>query len=93
MSAEDFEGIKRLAKANHASRIAKNPQRLRYAAEQLDRTGITFKVCNETTGQINCKFANGTTLTFYAGTGKIKGYEQRGIKNFIKLCKMERDKV
>lgn len=93
MSREDFEGLKQLAKANHDARVAKTPQRLKYAAEQLERNGITYKVCNETTGQINCYFANGTVLTFYAGTGKIKGYEQqRGIKTFIQICIAERDR-
>ncbi len=92
MSAEDFEGIKQLAKANHATRVAKTPQRLKYAIEELARNGITHKVCNETTGQINC-YLNGTTLTFYARTGKIQGYEnQRGIKAFIRICRAESEK-
>ncbi len=91
MSREDFEGLRQLAKANHDARVSKTPQRLKYATEQLDRNNITYKVCNETTGQINCYFANGTVLTFYAGTGKIKGYErQRGIKAFIRICIAER---
>ena len=93
MSREDFEGLRQLAKANHDARVAKTPQRLKYAAEQLNQNDITYKVCNETTGQINCYFANGTVLTFYAGTGKIKGYErQRGIKAFIRICVAERDR-
>ena len=93
MSREDFEGLRQLAKANHNTRVAKTPQRLKYATEQLDRNGITYKVCNETTGQINCYFQTVTVLTFYAGTGKIKGYEhQRGIKSFIKICITERDR-
>lgn len=87
MSREDFEGLRQLAKANHDARVAKNPQRLEYAAEQLEKNGISYKICNDTIGQINCYFLNGTVLTFYAGTGKIKGYEnRRGIKNFIKMC-------
>ena len=93
MSREDFEGLRQLAKANHDARVAKTPQRLKYAAEQLNRNGITYKICNGTTGQINCYFLNGTVLTFYAGTGKIKGCEhQRGIKAFIKICIAERDR-
>ena len=93
MSREDFEGLRQLAKANHDARVAKTPQRLKYATEQLNQNGITYKVCNETTGQINCYFANGTVLTFYAGTGKIKGYKnQRGIKSFIRICIAERDR-
>lgn len=93
MSREDFEGLRQLAKTNHDARVAKTPQRLKYATEQLERNGISYKICNNTTGQINCYFLNGTVLTFYAGTGKIKGYKtQRGIKAFIKICVKERNK-
>lgn len=93
MSREDFRDIRQFAKENHDERVAKTPQRLKYATEQLERNGISYKICNETTGQINCYFLDGTTLTFYAGTGKIKGYKtQRGIKAFIKICVKERDK-
>ena len=93
MSREDFEGLRHIAKANHDARVAKTPQRLKYATEQLERNGISYKICNDTTGQINCYFANGKILTFYAGTGKIKDYEnRRGIKTFIRLCVKECDK-
>ncbi len=93
MSREDFEGVRQLAKENHDARVAKTPQRLKYATEQLERNGISYKICNDTTGQINCYFLNGTVLTFYAGTGKIKGCEnKRGIKSFIRMCTKERDK-
>lgn len=85
MSREDFEGLKQLAKENHAKRIAQNPQRLKYACEQLKKNGIAFKVCNEETCQINVYTADGNVFTFYAGTGKIQGYEARGIKAFINL--------
>lgn len=88
MSREDFEGIREYAKIQHQERVAKNPDRLKYAVKLLKRNGITFKVCNETTGQINCYLANGKCLTFYAGTGKIQGREHlRGINNFVCLCK------
>ncbi len=81
---EFFEPYKEM----HKQRVAKNSQRLEYAVKLLKENGITFKVCNETTGQINCYFANGNVLTFYAGTGKIQGYKNlRGIKNFVNLCK------
>lgn len=84
---EFFEPYKEM----HKQRVAQNPQRLEYAVKLLKDNGITFKVCNETTGQINCYFANGNILTFYAGTGKIQGYENlRGIKNFVSLCKKGR---
>ena len=87
-----FEGYKDL----HKQRVAENPQRLEYAKKLLSENGITFKVCNEQTGQINCYFANGTIYTFYAGTGKIQGYKNlRGIHNFVRLCKGQKvdDKI
>ena len=89
---EFFEPYKDL----HKQRVAENPQRLENAVKILKENGITFKVCNETTGQINCYFANGKCLTFYAGTGKIQGYVNlRGIQNFVRLCKGEKinDKI
>ena len=96
MSREDFEGIRDYAKKQHQERVAKNPQRLEYAVKLLRDNGITFKVCNEATGQINCYFADGKCLTFYAGTGKIQGYVNvRGIRAFIRLCKNKKmdDKI
>lgn len=89
---EFFEPYKEL----HKQRVAENPQRLENAVKILKDNGITFKVCNETTGQINCYFANGNCLTFYAGTGKIQGYKNlRGIHNFVRLCNGEKinDKI
>jgi pimeloyl-CoA synthetase len=89
---EYFEPYKEL----HKQRVAKNPERLEYAVKLLKENGITFKVCNETTGQINCYFANGKCLTFYAGTGKIQGYKNaRGIRTFIRICQGEKipDKI
>lgn len=85
---EFFEHYKDL----HKQRVAENPQRLEFAVKTLRENGITFKVCNETTGQINCYFANGKCLTFYAGTGKIQGYKNlRGIHNFVRLCKGQKN--
>jgi hypothetical protein len=90
MSREDFDALKRYAREQHDKRVAKNPQRLEYAKRVLTENGITFKVCNEVTTQINCYFANGKVLTFYAGTGKIQGHSQlRGINSFVRLCKKQ----
>ena len=87
MSREDWDGIREHARRQHQERVAKTPQRLEYAVELLKANGIPFKVCNDITGQINAYFTNGKILTFYAGTGKIKGYTTlRGIKSFVWLC-------
>lgn len=89
---EFFEPYKEM----HKQRVAKNPERLEYAVKLLKENGINFKVCNKTTGQINCYLPSGRCLTFYAGTGKIQGYKnERGIRAFIRLCKGEKlsDKI
>lgn len=89
---EYFEPYKEM----HKQRVAQNPQRLECAVKLLKENGITFRVCNEKTAQINCYFESGKILTFYAGTGKIRGYKNlRGIHNFVRLCKGEKlnDKI
>lgn len=75
-------------KEKRQERIAKNPQRLEYAENILKRNGIEYRVCNRTTTQINAYTASGKIHTFYAGTGKIRGYNNaRGIHTFLRLCK------
>lgn len=89
---EFFEPYKEM----HKARVAKNPERLEYAENILKAHGITYKVCNEQTAQINAYTADGKLYTFYAGTGKIKGYKNaRGIHTFLRLCKGQRvsDKI
>ena len=88
MSAEDFEGIKILAKQNHQNRVSKTPERLEYAITQLEKHKLEYRVCNQATGQINVRTANGKTFTFYAGTGKILKHNERGIANFIRICRL-----
>lgn len=92
---ESFDGGYHLhAKEKHQARVAKNPQRLEYAKRVLKENGLTFKVCNEATTQINVYFADGQVLTFYAGTGKIQGYSDlRGINSFVRLCKKKEAKT
>lgn len=86
MSREDFEHVKAMAQANHDERVSKNPQRLEYACKQLDKHGFNYEVKNPSITQIVIR-EKGKTYVFYAGTGKITGYEERGIKNLIKLIK------
>ena len=89
---EYFEPYKEM----HKERVAKNPERLEYAENILKANGIKYKVCNKETAQINAYTAEGKLYTFYAGTGKIKGYRNaRGIHTFLRLCKGQRvsDKI
>lgn len=80
---EFFEPYKEM----HRQRVAKNPDRLEYAIEQLENNAIFYKVCNKQTGQINCVLDDGSIITFYAGTGKIQGHTRiRGIHALVRLC-------
>jgi len=85
MSAEDFEGIKELAKRNHTERVAKTPERIQYALDQLAKNEIEFTLKNSQTGHFHARSRNGKLYQFWASTGKILGCETRGIHNFIKL--------
>ena len=87
MSREDFEGIKQLAKENHAKRVADNPNRIQFAIEQFEKHNIEHSLKNEQIGHFHCRRKSDDKLfQFYAGTGKIQGYEnKRGIHNLIRL--------
>ena len=87
MSREDFEGIKQLAKENHAKRVANNPNRIQYAIEQFEKHEIEYVLKNEQIGHFHCRRKSDDKLfQFYAGTGKIQGYEnKRGIHALIRL--------
>ena len=91
MSKEDFEGIAQLAKENHKNRVAKNPDRIQYAIEQFEKHEIEYYLKNEQTGHFHChrKFDD-KLFQFYAGTGKIMGYQNaRGIHALIKMLTKE----
>ncbi len=75
-------------KEKHRQRVMKNPDRVAYAKEQLTRHNIEFTVKNEATGHFHCRRKTDDALIqFWAGTGKIMGYDTlRGIHNLIKVC-------
>lgn len=87
MSKEDFEAIARNAKENHAKRVADNPNRIQYAIQQFEKHNIEYVLKNETTGHFHCRRKSDDKLfQFYAGTGKIMGFEnERGIHTLIKM--------
>ena len=93
MSREDFEGIAKLAKENHENRIAKNPDRIQYAIEQFEKNGIEYYLKNEQTGHFHCfRKSDDKLFQFYAGTGKIMGYQNaRGIHTLIKMLTKEEE--
>lgn len=87
MSREDFEGIKQYAKEQHNKRVAKTPNRISYAIEQFEHHNIEYVLRNISTGHFHCRRKRDDKLfQFYAGTGKIMGYEnKRGIHALIEL--------
>lgn len=87
MSREDFEAIARNAKENHNKRVSDNPNRIQYAIEQFEKHNIEYVLKNEQTGHFHCRRKSDDKLfQFYAGTGKIMGFErQRGIHILIKM--------
>ena len=87
MSREDFEGIREHAKEQHAKRVADNPNRTQYAIEQFKNHEIEYTLKNEQTGHFHCRRKSDDKLfQFYAGTGKIMGFEnKRGIHSLIRL--------
>lgn len=87
MSREDFEGIREYAKEQHAKRVADTPNRIHYAIEQFEKHEIEYTLKNEQTGHFHCRRKSDDKLfQFYAGTGKIMGYDKaRGIHTLIKL--------
>lgn len=91
MSREDFEGIAQLAKEKHRNRVAKNPDRIQYAIEQFEKNGIEYYLKNEQTGHFHChRKSDDKLFQFYAGTGKIMGYQNaRGIHALIKMLTEE----
>ena len=91
MGREDYEGLKELAKQNHAERVAKNPDRIKYAIEQFEKHGIEYSLKNSQTGHFHCRRKSDDKLfQFYAGTGKIQGNEhKRGIHALIKILTKE----
>ena len=89
MSREDFEGIRQYAKEQHKKRVAETPIRIQYAIELFEINDIEYSLKNEPTGHFHCRRASDNKLfQFYAGTGKIVGYEhKRGIHALIGLLK------
>ena len=71
-----FEGMKEM----HEERVAKTPSRIEYAIEK-------FELKNPATGHFHCwRKSDGRLYQFYAGTGKIQGYNNiRGIHALIRL--------
>lgn len=86
MGREDYEGLKEYAKQQHDERVAKTPDRIRYAIQQFEKNNIEYELKNEQIGHFHCRRkCDDKLFQFYAGTGKIQGENRRGIHNLIKI--------
>lgn len=82
---EVFEVLKEEGKKKHDERVAKNPDRIEYAIQQFEKNGIRYELKNEGIGHFHCwRKSDGRLYQFWAGTGKILGYRNRGIHLLIR---------
>ena len=89
---ESFDGGYHLyAQEKHRERVAKNPDRIDYAIQQFEARGIEYQLKNQQTGHFHCRRkSDGKLFQFYAGTGKIQGYDRaRGVHALIRLLEKE----
>lgn len=87
MARDEFwDALREHAKEKHKERVAKNPDRIAYAIEQFEMNNIEYTLKNEQIGHFHCRRKSDDKLfQFWASTGKILGYEARGIHTLIKL--------
>ena len=85
---ESFDGGYHLwAQEQHRERVKKNPDLIAYAMKQFEAHSIEYDLKNKQTGHFHCwRKSDGKLFQFYAGTGKIQGYDRaRGIHVLIRL--------
>lgn len=85
---ESFDmGYHLYTKEKYKKRVAKNPDRIQFAIEQLKANNIEFVLKNDEIGHFHCRRKSDDKLIqFWTGTGKILGFEnRRGIHNLIKI--------
>lgn len=80
-----FEALRKENKARHAERVKKTPDRIEYAIKEFEKNGIRYELKNDSIGHFHCwRKSDGRLYQFWASTGKILGYRNRGIKLLIK---------
>ena len=85
---ESFDGGYHLyAEQKHKERVAKNPDRIEYAIKQFEKHDIEYELKNEQTGHFHChRKSDDKLFQFYAGTGKIQGFNNaRGIHALVRM--------
>ena len=82
---EYWRDIKPELKKKHTERVAKTPNRIEYAIQQFEKNEIKYQLKNEAIGHFHCwRKSDGKLFQFWASTGKIMGYNNRGIKLLIR---------
>lgn len=83
---ESFDGGYHLyAQEKYKERVAKNPDRIEYAIAQFKKHDIEYQLKNAAIGHFHCwRKSDGRLFQFWAGTGKILGYKNRGIHLLIR---------
>ena len=83
--AEDFRALRAELRKEHDERVAKTPDRIEYAVSKFEENGIRYELKNPGIGHFHCwRKSDGKLYQFWAGTGKILGYRNRGIKMLIR---------
>ena len=91
MSREDFEGQREYSKKLHTKRVSDIANRIEYAKKQFEKYDIEYILKNAQTGHFHVRRKSDDKLfQFYAGTGKIQGYSQRGVHKLIRMVNDER---
>lgn len=82
----DFEVMGKVAKARHTDRVAKNGDRIAFAKRVLEEEGVEYVLKNAEIGHFHAwRKSDGKLFQFWAGTGKIMGHDNRGIRAFVRL--------
>lgn len=82
---EYWRDVKPHLKQKHDERVAKTPDRVEYAIAQFEKNGIKYELKNAGNGHFHCwRKSDNRLYQFWASTGKILGYDNRGIKLLIR---------
>ena len=84
--SESFDGGYHIyAKEKHKQRVNENPNRIDFAISQFENNNIKYELKNQTIGHFHCwRKSDNKLFQFWASTGKILGYRNRGIKLLIR---------
>lgn len=82
-----WRGVQPMLKQKHDERVAKTPDRIAFAIKQFEANNIEYQLKNPATGHFHCyRKSDDKLFQFYAGTGKIQGYDRvRGIHALVNL--------